>query len=38
IYLAFSPQMQPETQNYINTRLVELKASGEIDEIIQKYQ
>lgn len=38
IYLAFSPQMQPETQDYINTRLVELKTSGEIDEIIQRYQ
>jgi len=38
IYLAFSPHMKPEIQNYINTRLVKLTSSGEIDKIIRKYK
>ncbi|MGL6312292.1 substrate-binding periplasmic protein [Vibrio sp. WXL103] len=37
IYLAFSPGMDPELQQYINQRLAELKQSGAIESIIDKY-
>ncbi|MGY0615114.1 substrate-binding periplasmic protein [Vibrio sp. FJH11] len=37
IYLAFSSEMNPQLQSFINKRLSELKTSGEIDKIINKY-
>ncbi|MEJ2766416.1 transporter substrate-binding domain-containing protein [Photobacterium sp. MCCC 1A19761] len=37
IYLAFDPQMNPNTQAFINRRLKTLKENGRIDEIIQRY-
>ncbi|HGS5188359.1 TPA: substrate-binding periplasmic protein [Vibrio parahaemolyticus] len=37
IYLAFSPEMKPEVQHFINQRLSDLKASGEIDDIVKHY-
>ncbi|EOG7627376.1 amino acid ABC transporter, partial [Vibrio parahaemolyticus] len=37
IYLAFSPEMKPEVQHFINQRLSDLKASGEIDNIVKHY-
>ncbi|MGF1740522.1 transporter substrate-binding domain-containing protein [Vibrio profundum] len=37
IYLAFDKNMDPTLQSYINQRLAELKASGDLDNIISKY-
>ena len=37
IYLAFDKNMDPTLQSYINQRLEELKASGDLDNIISKY-
>ena len=37
IYLAFSPEMHPRVQSFINNQLEQLKSSGQIDEIIRKY-
>lgn len=37
IYLAFSPEMEPAIQQFINQRLKEIKQSGELTSIIEKY-
>ena len=37
VYLALSPTMDKEVQDYINKRLKILKKQGKIDEIIKKY-
>ena len=37
VYLALSPTMDKEVQDYINKRLKVLKKQGKIDEIINKY-
>lgn len=37
IYLAFSPNMNPKLQAFINLRLKEIKQSGELQAIVDKY-
>ncbi|MGF1727587.1 substrate-binding periplasmic protein [Photobacterium nomapromontoriensis] len=37
IHLAFDPNMDDDLQHFINKRIVELKSSGDIDKIIDKY-
>ncbi|USD42369.1 ABC transporter substrate-binding protein [Vibrio sp. SCSIO 43135] len=37
IHLAFSKQMKPEIQDFINDRLEEMRTSGELDDIIGNY-
>lgn len=37
IYLAFSHQMEPEIQDFINQRLEQMRVSGELDAIIANY-
>ncbi|MCW8328604.1 ABC transporter substrate-binding protein [Photobacterium sp. SDRW27] len=37
IYLAFDPSMDKNVQAFINSRLKELKTSGQIDHIVKKY-
>lgn len=37
VYLALSPSMDKEVQDYINQRLKVLKKQGKIDEIIKQY-
>ncbi|MGF1682205.1 substrate-binding periplasmic protein [Photobacterium minamisatsumaniensis] len=37
IYLAFDPNMDPEIQSFINSRLSELKTAGKLDNIVKPY-
>ncbi|WP_299018061.1 ABC transporter substrate-binding protein [uncultured Photobacterium sp.] len=37
VYLAFDPKMDSEIQNFINSKLKELKTSGRISQIINSY-